>query len=162
MQDIASPTVKSPREMAARGSAGHGYRTRVLGRDPGAPAVLRKRLPYHVTGASAARLPASHARAVANQRRAGVQGGASAGATAHAPCPSRARSLPRGRVEGGGGGGGESDRSRELGGERQVSTTAGARGGGSAEPPQRGSHSPALPAVPASGSCRGSGWAGGP
>ncbi|XP_054127830.1 histone-lysine N-methyltransferase SETDB2 [Melozone crissalis] len=107
----------SPREWRPDGGAGHGYRTRVPGRDPAAPPGPRPPLPYHVTGASPARLPAS---VVANQRRAGVRGGTSAGATAHAPCPGRARSLPRGRVEGGvggGGGGGGGDGSREPGRE---------------------------------------------
>lgn len=62
---------------------------------PAAPPLLRH-----------ACLPASHARAAANQRRARARGGASMGATAHARCPGRAPSPPRGRVEGGGGGSG--------------------------------------------------------
>nr|XP_054510335.1 histone-lysine N-methyltransferase SETDB2 [Agelaius phoeniceus] len=154
----------SPRDWLPDGSPavvpGTGIEPRYRAVTPARPRVARPRLPYHVTGASAARLPASHARAAANQRRAGVRGGASAGATAHAPCPGRTLSLPRGRVEGGGGGGGGvCDGSRDSGRERAVSATA---GGGSAEPPQRRSRSPALPAVPASGPCRGSGWAGAP
>lgn len=63
-------------------------------------------LPYHAAGAAAPRFPARHARAAANQRRAGPRGGAAAGVTAHAWRPGRARSFPGGRVEGGGGGDG--------------------------------------------------------
>lgn len=170
MQDIAFSTVKALGIGSPAAVPGTGIEPQYRAVTPARPRVARPRLPYHVTGASAARLPASHARAAANQRRAGVRGGASAGATAHAPCPGRLRSLPRGRVEAGGGagcgccdGGGGCDGSREPGRERAVSATA---GGGSAEPPQRrsllngGPAAPLSPQLPASGPCRGSGWPG--
>ncbi|XP_059696290.1 histone-lysine N-methyltransferase SETDB2 [Haemorhous mexicanus] len=92
---------------ATRGSAGHGYRTRVPGGDLGAPAVFRIRLPYYVTGASAARLPASHASAVANQRLAGAS-------SAAVPGPRSPRSASEWTLLGLGLGGGAVRRHRDL------------------------------------------------